>query len=252
MPSSRLALLPTLLLLLHLVPLSHALISSEDFSFDLRAGAQQCFTQRFPPRTPSVVDILVVDGPPGVAVGVTIVEVSRNVLIHSVDYASRETLSVDARASGPDGVGVRDGAPTEVRVCLIGKRPYGWTRPMDHDRAPRAGDVRKVFVTMHEAGDGSSSSGSSSKAGDKSGLLELPTKRDLGGIKETVDEMGRQIMRLSREIEYLRRREGDLATTADASARRIVRCSVLAALFIVVSGVMSTAGMQSVLKKNAR
>lgn len=232
--------LPHLILAL-LLCLASAVIRPEDFSFTLLAGTQQCFRQTFPPHTHAVVDVLVVDGSPGVVVGVVITDPERNVLLHHVESASHSVLTISPILAKGPGAHESD-TPIEIKVCLVGKRPAKWVPPQTHDRDPQPSDVRKVFVGMHEVG-------AKSRARDTFGLTKA---KDLGGLQEVVDEMGRKIMRLSREFEYLRKREGILAKEADTTARRIVRCSVLASVFIFAAGIMSTAGMQVVLKKSQR
>lgn len=232
--------LPHLLLAL-LLSVASAIIRPEDFSFTLHAGKQQCFRQTFPPHTHAVVDVLVVDGAPGVNVGIVITDPERNVLLHHVDVASHSTLTISpALAKGP-GAHETD-APIEIKVCLVGKRPAGWAPPHTHDRSPQPGDMRKVFVGMHEVG-------AKTRVSDTLGLTEA---KDLDGLKHVVDEMDRQIMQLSREFEYLRQREGMLSEDAERTSSRIVRCSVLASVFIFAAGLMSTAGMQVVLNKSQR
>jgi hypothetical protein len=227
-----------LALILSLLAASAAAMPDDALSFDLPLGAQHCFRQSFPPDTPALAEMLVVDGEPGLAVTATVSAIHTNTLVLHRESLSHETADLPPAASG---------MLSEFKVCIVAQRPRGWVRPQDHDRGLRPGETRRVFVSLRERG------GSAGASVARADVMErLTRKAQLEGLENTIDGVSRQVTRLSREIGELRSQEKLLAESGEYTATRILRCSVLACVAIVAAGVLSSLSVQHVLEKNGR
>lgn len=246
-PAAALAAPLLTLVLLAAAAAPAAAMPADALSFDLALGAQHCFRQTFPPRVDALAELLVVDGPPGMVVAATITDVAANTLVmHSADL-SHETRALPPSTGRPGSPPPPAGVASEFRVCLVATRPTGYLPPRNHDRKLRPGETRRVFVSIRERGSGAGSLAQSKE------LMETLTKTsDLETVESTIDNVAQQLRRLSREIKSLRHREQYLAESGEYTAKRILRCSMLACAAIVVAGVMSTFSLQLVLTKNTR
>lgn len=259
-------------MLLHSMLLSLCLladaIQSEELSFNLKVGEKQCLYDSYLSNLHVVGEVVVVDGAPDMTVSYEVRDMKTKQVLRFREHVGQDKFSFNAPHIPGEQDTLHDAhsihnrpthnrqlseadlqnlQPKEYQICFTGSRPHDWKPPQTHDRhgLPPI-PSRKVFVSFREGFNEHRISGQNELKN------RLTRKSDLETVRNSVDQISRQVSRLAREIDELRYREHLLAESGEYTASRIYRYSLFACASIAVAGVLSTYSVQFVLHKSAK
>lgn len=260
--------LALVVLFLSLILVTVSAMHPEELSFNLRVGDKQCLYDSYLSNLHVVGEVIVVDGPPDMTVSYAVRDMGTGKLLRTRDHVSHDKFSFNAPHVQNEQMAMHDAhsihnrpthnrqlsdadlrriQPMEYQICFTGLRPHDWKAPHTHDRHDTPPlPSRKIFLNFRE---GHNEHRISTRNELKNSLTR---KTDLDTMRNTVDQISRQVRRLAREIDELRYRENLLAESGEHTASRIYRYSLLACASIAFAGVISTYSVQTVLKKSAR